>query len=319
MKYQIHPSSLCDSKSVGDGTRIWAFCNVLGGATIGRDCNICDHTFIENDVAVGDRVTIKSGVQLWDGVTVEDDVFIGPNVTFSNDKLPRSKVYPAKFARTLIERGASLGANATILPGIRVGQNAMVGAGAVVTRSVPPNAIVTGNPARVVNYVSSSQAAASPAGAGPTVSENAGVSKTDVDGVTVHELHTVEDARGNLAVAEVAELIPMSIARCFFVYQVPSKDIRGDAVVCSEHAHRRCMQFLLCVAGSCSVVADDGRSRTEIVLDRPSVGIFVPPMIWCTQYKYSSDAVLMVLASESYDPDDYIRDYNEFLARVRRS
>ena len=112
--------------------------HILPGAVIGCDCNICDHTFIENDVTVGDRVTIKCGVQLWDGTTVEDDVFIGPNATFTNDPFPRSKQYPTEFSRTVIKRGASIGANATILPGITIGERSMIGAGAVITRNVPP-------------------------------------------------------------------------------------------------------------------------------------------------------------------------------------
>jgi UDP-2-acetamido-3-amino-2,3-dideoxy-glucuronate N-acetyltransferase len=150
--YFEHPLSLCESDSVGPGTRIWAFAHVLPGARIGADCNIGDHVFIENDVVVGDRVTIKNGVQLWDGVRLEDDVFVGPNVTFTNDPFPRSKVVPEVFATTVVRRGASLGANSTILPGVTVGNRAMVGAGSVVTRDVPPFAVVVGNPARVVGY-----------------------------------------------------------------------------------------------------------------------------------------------------------------------
>ena len=126
---------------------------MLPGAVIGADCNICDHTFIENDVRVGDRVTIKCGVQLWDGIRIEDDVFIGPNATFTNDPFPRSKRQPEQFDRTVVRQGASIGANATILPGVTVGVNAMVGAGAVVTRDVPPLAVVTGNPARITGWM----------------------------------------------------------------------------------------------------------------------------------------------------------------------
>ena len=132
---------------------IWAFAHVLPGARIGSDCNICDHVFVENDVVVGDRVTVKSGVQLWDGIRLADDVFVGPNVTFTNDPFPRSKVYPASFPETFVGPGASLGANATVLPGLTIGRDAMVGAGAVVTKDVPPHAIVVGNPARIVGYV----------------------------------------------------------------------------------------------------------------------------------------------------------------------
>ncbi len=153
MTHFVHPQGICETADVGEGTRVWAFTHVLAGARIGADCNICDHVFIENDVIVGDRVTVKSGVQLWDGLRVGDDVFIGPNATFTNDPFPRSKVYEHAVAQTRVENGASIGANATILPGIIVGARAMVGAGSVVTRDVPPGAIVAGNPARVIGDV----------------------------------------------------------------------------------------------------------------------------------------------------------------------
>ncbi|EPJ75812.1 WxcM-like protein [Pseudomonas sp. CFII64] len=149
----IHPLSYVQSQSIGAGTKVWQFVVILPGAVIGNDCNICAHTFIENEVVLGHRVTVKSGVYLWDGLTIEDDVFIGPCVAFSNDKYPRSKVYPDAFAQTLVKRGASIGANATVLPGIVLGENCMVGAGAVVTRDVPDNAVVAGNPARIVRYI----------------------------------------------------------------------------------------------------------------------------------------------------------------------
>lgn len=144
----IHQTSDVQSKKIGAGTQIWQFCVVLENAQIGADCNICSHCFIENDVIVGDRVTVKCGVQLWDGLRVEDDVFIGPNVTFTNDKHPRSKQYPEEFSKTTLKAGASIGANATILPGVTIGAGAMVAAGAVVTHEVPPGAVVMGNPAR---------------------------------------------------------------------------------------------------------------------------------------------------------------------------
>lgn len=143
----IHELSDVQSKNIGEGTRVWQFAVILANAKIGRDCNICAHTLIENDVIIGDRVTIKSGVYLWDGLTVEDDVFIGPCVAFTNDKKPRSKQYPDEFLRTIIGKGASIGANATILPGLTIGEGAMIGAGAVVTRDVDANATVVGNPA----------------------------------------------------------------------------------------------------------------------------------------------------------------------------
>ncbi|WP_286220284.1 acyltransferase [Marinobacter apostichopi] len=149
----IHPTADVASSQIGEGTRIWQFVVILEGACIGKDCNICAQTLIEGDVVVGDNVTVKSGVQLWDGTLIENDVFVGPNATFTNDSYPRSKVYPDAFSGITVKRGASIGANATLLPGICIGEEAMVGAGAVVTKDVPPRALVVGNPARIVRYI----------------------------------------------------------------------------------------------------------------------------------------------------------------------
>lgn len=153
MNANIHAFADVSSTNIGFGSQIWQYVVILKGARIGIDCNICAHVLIENDVVVGDRVTIKSGVQLWDGLRVEDDVFIGPNVTFANDRFPRSKKYPEQFSITTIKRGASIGAGAIILPGLTIEQFAMIGAGSVVTKSVPKGAVVMGNPARIVRYV----------------------------------------------------------------------------------------------------------------------------------------------------------------------
>lgn len=146
----IHPLADVSSTSVGAGTRIWQFVVVLKEAVIGEDCNICSHCFIENDVIIGARVTVKCGVHLWDGLRIADDVFIGPNATFANDKIPRSGKRDFQLFSTAVEKGASIGAGATILPGVRIGARAMVGAGAVVTKDVPAGVTVVGNPARVM-------------------------------------------------------------------------------------------------------------------------------------------------------------------------
>ena len=148
-----HPTADVQSPYIGLNTRIWQFVVILPDARIGAECNICAHVLIENDVVIGDRVTVKSGVQLWDGTRIEDDVFIGPNVTFTNDPYPRSKQYPTNFATTTVKNGASIGGGATLLPGITIGRKAMVGAGAVVTKSVPEGAVVMGNPAKIVRYI----------------------------------------------------------------------------------------------------------------------------------------------------------------------
>jgi acetyltransferase-like isoleucine patch superfamily enzyme len=147
---KIHALSDVQTQQIGVGTTIWQYAVILPGAIIGNECNICAHTFIENDVKIGHRVTVKSGVYIWDGITIEDDVFIGPCVAFTNDKHPRSKEYPQEFLQTHIKKGASIGANATILPGITVGEYAMVGAGSVVTKNVEPYTTVVGNPAHVI-------------------------------------------------------------------------------------------------------------------------------------------------------------------------
>ena len=150
----IHPQGIVEEGAViGENTRIWAWAHVLGGAEIGRDCNICDHTFIENGVKLGDRVTVKCGVSIWEGITAEDDVFIGPNVTFTNDLVPRSKHYPEHFENTVIRKGASIGANSTIVAGNEVGAYAMIGAGSVVTKNIPANTLWYGNPAQMHGYV----------------------------------------------------------------------------------------------------------------------------------------------------------------------
>jgi acetyltransferase-like isoleucine patch superfamily enzyme len=312
MPYFKHPAALVESETIGDGTRIWAFAHVLPGAAVGRDCNICDHTFIENDVRVGDRVTIKCGVQLWDGVELEDDVFVGPNATFTNDMYPRSRHPPELRPRTLIRRGASIGANATILPGTTVGVGALVGAGSVVTGDVPANAIVAGNPARIVGYAGTGGSAR--VAAAPAVAElwQPGAAPSRVRGVVLHHLPLVEDLRGSLTFGEVEKHVPFPVRRYFLVFDVSSREIRG------EHAHRRLHQFIVCVHGTCNVVADDGENRQEFILDRPAAAVYIPPLTWAVQYKYSPDAVLLVLASEPYDPADYIRDYNEFLEAVGR-
>ena len=152
MGKNIHPLADVLSKNIGEGTRIWQFCVVFAGAKIGGNCNICANVLIENDVVIDDNVTIKSGVQLWDGVRIEDNVFIGPNATFANDLFPRSKE-PYHLLKTIIKAGATIGANATILPGVTIGEKAMVGAGSVVTKDVPAGAVVIGNPAKIVRTI----------------------------------------------------------------------------------------------------------------------------------------------------------------------
>lgn len=304
----VHPNALLESPSVGEGSRIWAFAHVLHGAQIGADANICDHVFIDNDVCLGDRVTVKCGVQLWDGLRAEDDVFIGPNATFTNDPFPRSKRNLDVYPRTTLRAGCSIGAGAIILPGLTIGAGAMIAAGAVVTRDVPPHAIVMGNPARIVGYADTPAAPAPPS---REAAESADLPKGLPGGARLIRLPFVQDLRGDLTFGEIGETLPFAPKRFFVIAGVPTKEVRG------EHAHHELHQFLVCVKGSLSVVVDDGTERCELALDSPDVGLHIPPMVWATQYRYSSDAVLMVLASEVYIAEDYIRDYDDYLALIR--
>jgi len=208
---------------------------------------------------------------------------------------------------TTVHRGASIGANATILPGVTIGQNAMVGAGAVVTKDVPPNAIVVGNPAQIVNYTLQTQKQSA-----PVLRTAEALPDLPVEGARLYEFPEISDLRGKLTFAEIPEGLPFLPKRFFLVYQVPGKDVRG------EHAHHELQQFMVCVRGSCAVVVDDGGNRCEVALDRPNLGLYVPPMVWATQYKFTPDAVLLVLASDIYKAEDYIRDYDEYLRLVSK-
>jgi UDP-2-acetamido-3-amino-2,3-dideoxy-glucuronate N-acetyltransferase len=311
MSHFVHPQGICETTDVGEATRIWAFAHVLPGACVGTHCNICDHVFVENDVIIGDRVTIKCGVAVWDGLRIEDDVFVGPNATFTNDVFPRSKAHPSEILNTVVRQGASLGANCTILPGITIGMKAMVGAGSVLTHDVPPYAIVVGNPARIVGYVDAGRedwhrvSRAESPGLGDQQPRSLRVA-----GASLCRLTRADDLRGSLVSGEVSSHIPFAPRRFFSVMQVPSKDVRG------AHAHRLCEQFMVCQTGSVTVVVDDGQLREEVTLDDPDIGLYLPPMVWGTQYRYTADALLLVLASRPYEPEDYIRDYDEFLALV---
>lgn len=307
----LHPQGICESAKIGPRTRIWAFSHILKEAEIGEDCNICDGVFIENDVVVGNRVTIKSGVQLWDGIRVADDVLIGPNATFTNDIFPRSRNWKDVHPTTRIHAGASIGANATILPGITVGTGAMIGAGAVVTKDVPANAIVYGNPAQIRGYVGTGKE--SPTTSDLKSSTNMDTEKTLPGGAKLIKLTSVSDLRGNLLAVEFETDLPFAPKRFFMVHEVPSEDVRG------EHVHRTCEQVLTILNGSVTVLLDDGVGREQVSLADPDVALYIPPMVWGTQFNFSGDAILGVFASESYDSHDYIRTYEEFQVLISKN
>ena len=306
MTYFKHESSICESTFIGPNTRIWAFTHILPNAVIGADCNLCDHVFVEDDVIIGDRVTVKSGVQLWNGLRISDDVFIGPNVTFTNDNFPRSRQWKDVVPLTKIEKGASIGANSTILGGITIGEGCMIGAGSVVTTSIPPFALAYGNPARIEGYVTAEANFKSPVSTSfeGTTESRIGVSLPG--GSWLSSLPEMSDARGSLMALDFVNFEYFKVNRIFYVYDVPTKYVRG------EHAHKSCSQFLLALTGSLKVLLDDGVNRNEVVLDSPNLGLYIPPMVWGTQFQFSTGTILAVMASDNYDSNDYIRSYSEF-------
>lgn len=300
----IHPSADVQTKSIGKNSKIWQFVVILPNANIGNEVNICSHCLIENNVIIGDRVTIKSGVQIWDGLTIENDVFVGPNVTFTNDPFPRSKKYHRTPTKTLLQKGSSIGANATILPGIVIGQDAMIAAGSVVTKSVPEFAIVAGNPARIIGYTNTLFKDLEQNNAHQELNKKI---KSKVKGVIFYNLKNIEDIRGNLSVCEFEKELPFSPKRYFLVYDVPGSEVRG------EHAHIECHQFLVAAKGSLNVIVNDGKNREIFVLNKNTYGLYIPPHTWSVQYNYSSDSVLLVFASHLYQEKDYIRNWEDFL------
>lgn len=251
---------------------------------------------------VATSANIMQGAYIGLEVKIDEDVTVGANAVILGKEDNLSKT--AAEIRT----GAVVGANATVLAGVIVGIRAIVKPGSVVTRSVPPLAIVEGNPAIITGYVST---AISQDGE-LSVKDNKGATKqSEVKDVTLHQLALVSDLRGNLSVGEFEKDIPFNAKRYFLVFDVPTAETRG------EHAHKICKQFLVCIKGSCRVVADDGTSREEFILDSPAKGLYLPPMTWGIQYHYTHDACLLVFASEYYDSADYIRDYDQFLLAVR--
>ena len=278
------------------------FCVVEPGAQVGKTTTLGPHVHIAALARIGEHCVIDSGAHIGCGSVIENEVHIGAHAAFASS--PEGLEGPA-----VVRQGAWIGANVSIAAGVVIGAKARVRPGSVVTRSVPPGAIVEGNPAVIVSYVNTPQGPASAVqmARAPT---GATVEATPVAGVTVHHFPVIPDLRGNLTVGEFDRQVPFKPLRYFIVFGVPNREVRG------EHAHRCCHQFLICLRGSCAVVADDGVHKVEVSLDSPDRGLYLPPMTWGIQYKYSTDAMLMVFASDYYDSQDYIRDYAEFHREV---
>jgi dTDP-4-amino-4,6-dideoxygalactose transaminase/acetyltransferase-like isoleucine patch superfamily enzyme len=310
-----------EGAAVGANTRVWMGAHVMKGAVVGKDCNIGEHVFVEGGAKVGDRVTIKNGVQvrafffllpcqcsvsglavqIWDGVMLEDDVFVGPNATFCNDKFPRSKQHVVS-SLTIVERGASLGANCTILPGIRIGAEAMIGAGSVVTHNVSPKTVVAGNPARHLRFLDApSSGVTSAVGTGKSVI---------VSGAKLLSFPRFEDRRGILSFAQFETHLPWIPKRFFTITNVPQQEVRG------YHAHKSVKQLLVCISGKVDVLVDDGKSRQTVLLDAPHHGLLLDVLVWSSQSYIEPGSVLLVLCSEKHDSEGYIHDYSEYLAIV---
>jgi len=301
-QFSIHPSALSESNDIGPDTRIEAFTYIAHKVRVGQNCVIGPHVFIGRDAVIGDRVIIRGSAQICAGTIIEDEVSIAAHAAFLSDR--NSDSGNVTDNPIVLRRGCKIGASATLCSGVTIGEHSVVDPGAVVTRSVQPHAIVAGNPATVIAFANTLEMPAHPAAPSSALVQTM---ESKVRGVKIYELPLIRDPRGNLTVGEFERTLPFVPKRYFMTFDVPSFDVRG------EHAHRTCHQFLLCVRGSCAVVVDDGLNREEFLLDRPTVGVHVPPMVWATEYKHSQDSRLLVFASEHYDPADYIRDYQIYL------
>lgn len=309
----IDKTANCESRNIGNGTAIGSFVHIMGGAKIGQNCNIASHVVVENDVSIGDRVIIKPHVHISDGTHLGSDIFVGPNSVFSDKVFDRSKSAAENCVKTCIEDGVFIGANSTILAGLHIGIGAVVAAGSVVTKNVPAGAVLMGNPGEIVGYVNRGreQLESISYDNGDTTNKP-GIIKKLPSGASLVKLPEIVDLRGKLSFAEVNQYLPFTPQRYFLVYGVPNQEVRG------EHAHKECHQFLVCVSGSLTLITDNGHIKDQVILNTPTIGLLIPATIWGIQFKFTSDAVLLVLASHVYDSSDYVRDYNEFL-RIKRA
>ena len=264
---------------------------------INAGCEIAASAFIGPNVQCGRGVVVGDAAVISGRCRLADGCSIGAGAVLDGgDDSAQGLV---------IEAGVAIMAGAVIGNGLTIGQHARVQPGTIVQRSVPPFAIVSGNPAQITGYTLSNEPLLTSGGA-TRAAESCESTTTRVKGVTLHKFAKILDLRGNLTVGEFGRTVPFEPKRYFIVFGVPNAEIRG------EHAHRVCKQFLICARGSCHVVADDGENREEFLLDDPSVGLYLPPLTWGIQYKYSLDAVLLVFASHFYDNAEYIRNYDEF-------
>jgi acetyltransferase-like isoleucine patch superfamily enzyme len=315
---EIHALALCEAAELGAGTTVAPFARIRDGARIGARCAIGEGALVDGGVVLHDRVMVGAGAHIHGEVELEHDVSIGSHTTFTNEPSPADLQSGRSAAAadgsggrvaTVVRAGVEIGPNATIYGGVEVGRGALIGAGTVVNRSVPPHAVVSGNPARILGYSQTQPSAGHSARVGP----EPGSTEVGVRGVHVQRFAEFVDLRGSLTAGDLpSTYVPFEPRRWFVVYDVPGGDLRG------EHAHRECHQFMVCVAGRMSVAVDDGERRVEVQLDGPTLGLYIPPMVWGSQFRHEHDTVLLVLASHPYDPGDYIREYEAFLEEAAR-
>ncbi len=293
----VHPAALVETDAVPPGTTVGAHSRIGREVEFAGACAIGGQTVLDGSVRVAAGVEIGPHAYLHGPLSIETAVRVGAKCCIDASGGPT----------IVLGEGAVVGANATIWPGVSVGKRARIEPGSVVTKNVPAMAVVAGNPAQIVRYcgTSSAPAEARMAAAGDDIIA------TPIRGVTLRRLPLHEDLRGNLTFGEAQRHVPFPVRRYFLTFDVSSEQVRG------EHAHRALQQFLVCVHGRVHIVADDGANQADFLLDRPNLGIHIPPMVWSVQYRFSADAVLLALCSDHYDPADYIRDYAEFLELVR--
>ncbi len=260
---------------------------------------------IPTGATIAESVVIDSGTLLTNELVIESHVIIEKGVIFAGGGTNLTRVAPK----------VKIGAGAVIGPNIEIGWGAVVQPGSVVLSSVPANAIVGGNPAQIVGYTQGigGEAERAAVSFSNTNRRNIVLDPLGVGQSCLYNMPRITDLRGSLSVGELGKDFPFHPKRYFIVFDVPSEELRG------EHAHHVCEQFLICVRGSCRALLDDGTSRSEVALDRPDLGLYMPALIWGTQYRYTHDAVLLVLASHAYDAKDYIRNYDEFRAVIERT
>ena len=273
------------------------------GVVVAADAYIGPNCHLEGNIAVESGAVLKGGITFIGDITIGRDSIIEPGVCIAAP-LP-GLVSESSVVR--VGHNAHIGAGAILLNGVTIGHHAWVEPGTVVVRNTPSYAIVGGNPATISGYVGNSTYQGQEASKVMPSINTTGIYSSLVQGVTLHNFPRVSDLRGDLSIGEFERTVPFQPRRYFIVHDVPSAETRG------EHAHIKCHQFLICVAGAVSVVVDDGIHREEVLLDRPNIGLLIPAGIWGIQYKYTTNGTLLVFASEYYDASDYIRNYDDFL------